>query len=75
MELGINGRYEKFIKQITIRSHSLLVLVAYTCLFFLIDNIWINEIDENNALIAQRTEIEHLQLDVTSLGKSLYGTK
>jgi signal transduction histidine kinase len=55
--------------------YSLLVLVAsIPVYFFLIDNIWINEIDENNALIAQRTEIElnHLQLDSDELEKSLF---
>ena len=55
--------------------YALLVLVAsIPVYFYLIDNIWISEIDENNALIAQRTEIElnHLQLDSDELEKSLF---
>ena len=55
--------------------YSLLVLiVSIPFYFFLIDRIWINEIDENNALIAQRTEIElnHLQLEDDELEKSLF---
>jgi signal transduction histidine kinase len=55
--------------------YSLLVLVAsIPVYFYLIDTIWLNEIDENNALIAQRTEIElnHLELEKNELEKSLF---
>ncbi|MFT5251539.1 MAG: hypothetical protein ACI87N_000523 [Flavobacteriales bacterium] len=59
----------------TFAAYSLLVLIAsIPVYFYLIDNIWINEIDENNALIAQRTELElnNLQLNDVELKKSLY---
>lgn len=59
----------------TFAIYALVVLLAsIPVYFYLIDTIWINEIDENNALIAQRTEIElnNLQLNDAELEKSLY---
>ncbi len=59
----------------TFAIYSFLVLVtSIPAYYFLIDTIWINELDENNELIANRTEKElnKLNLSDDELEKSLF---
>jgi len=63
----------KSLKTFTI--YSLLVLIiSVPAYYYLIDNIWLNELDENNELIAERTEQElnRLNLNNNELEKSLF---
>ena len=59
----------------TFSIYSLLVLIiSVPAYYYLIDNIWLNELDENNELIAERTEQElnRLNLNKNELEKSLF---
>lgn len=54
--------------------YSLIVLLASVpTYFYFIDKIWIDEIDENNELIAEKieNELQRLQLDETELNQSI----
>jgi len=58
----------------TFSIYSFIVLIASVpAYYYLIDNIWLDELDENNELIAERTENElnRLQLDNIELEKSI----
>lgn len=59
----------------TFSIYSLIVLIiSVPAYYYLIDNIWLNELDENNELIAERTERElnRLNLNKNELEKSLF---
>lgn len=70
------GRMKKLISKTT-NSYLVLVLivllVSVPVYYFAVDTIWINELDENNEIIADKTEakLDKLQLSETELEKSI----